>query len=89
MRIGSFTAFRASTSECKEPWKCVGSVKTDMPTAPPFSIALASSAASKFFLITPADGEAALISVITGTVLLFRIAFFKLIGAVLVWIGPS
>jgi hypothetical protein len=40
-------------------------------------------------LMVPADGEAALISVITGTFLLWATAFFKLTGTVAVFIGRA
>ncbi len=66
-------------SEDKEPLKCLGSVKTEMPTAPPFSMAWAISFGFTWFLIVPRDGEAALISVITGLTVHSKIAFFKLI----------
>ena len=78
MRIGSFTAFLASTSERKEPLKCFGSVRTDKPTAPPFSMLSAMRLASTFFLMVPAEGDAALISVMTGAFFASRIACFRL-----------
>jgi hypothetical protein len=77
--MGSFTAYRASLNASKEPLKCIGSVNTDIAVAPPFAIALAIMPALTFVLITPADGEVALISVMIGLALLSKIAFLKLI----------